>query len=142
MRINYKRHVPIKGRVCADDRPQKLWMQKEYTTSPTVSIQCLLFSFIIDAKEDRYVATADIPGYVLQTYDTRGITHLKFYGMMSELMAQIYPYLYRKYINTHDTFCKLMYSEFLKYLYETLDKALIFWVKLSTFLERWGFRMN
>ena len=57
-------------------------------------------------------------------------------------MARIDPYLYRKYITTDKKVCKVMYVEFLKALYVTLDTALLFWVKLSTDLERWRFKMN
>ena len=62
MFLKYKRYGSIKGSWCADEIPQWLWMQKEDTTHPTVSIQGLVFSCMIDTKEDRDVATADIPG--------------------------------------------------------------------------------
>ena len=97
---------------------------------------------MIDAKEDRDVATAEIPGAFLQTYDTSVSTHLNFDGMMAELLARIYPYLYRKYIITNKKCCKIIYAEFLKALYGTLDASLLFWVKLSNYLERWGFKIN
>ena len=71
-------------------------MQKEDTTCPTLSIQGLVFSRIIDSKEDMDVATEEIPGYFLQTDDTSGITHLEFDGMVEELLDRIDPDLYRK----------------------------------------------
>ena len=50
---------------------------------------------MIDTKEDRDVATAETPGALLQTDDTSGSTHLKFDGVMAELLARIDPYIYR-----------------------------------------------
>ena len=82
--------------MCADVRPQRLWMKKEDTIHPTESIKGLMFSFMIGAKEDRDTETPDITGYFLQTDETIGITHLKFDGMIEELWSCIDPYLYIK----------------------------------------------
>ena len=101
-----------------------------------------MFSCMIATKEDRDVETPYIPGDFLQTYDTSGSTYLNFDGIMAELLARIDPYLYRKYITTDQKGCKIMYAECLKALYRTLDAALLFWVKLRTDMERWGFKMN
>ena len=101
-----------------------------------------MFSCMIDSKEDRDMATSDIPGAFFQTDDTSGSTHLKFYGMMAELLACTDPDLYRNYTDKDDKFRKIMYDECLKSLYGTLDVALLFWVKLRPDLERWGFKMN
>ena len=65
---------------------------------------------MIDSKEDSVVVTADIPVSFLHTDDTIDITHLKFYGMMEELLACIDPYLYRKYTTTDEKGLKIMYS--------------------------------
>ena len=72
----------IKGLGCADGRKQRGWMDKEDTSSPTVSTQALMISCMIDAKENRDVATADIPGAFLQTDNASGSTHLKMEGIM------------------------------------------------------------
>jgi len=52
----------MKARGCADGQNQRLYMQKEDTTSPTVSIESLFISAIMDYHEQRDVATTDIPG--------------------------------------------------------------------------------
>ena len=62
MFLKEKRDRTSKGRGCADDRKQHGWMDKEDTSSPTVLIQVLKSSCMIDAKEERDIATADIPG--------------------------------------------------------------------------------
>ena len=67
MFLKEKRDGNIKGQSCADGRKQRLWMQKEQTSSPTVSKQALFLSCVIDAKERQDVGTADIPGAFLQT---------------------------------------------------------------------------
>jgi hypothetical protein len=60
--ITEKRCGRIKGRTVADGRPQRALYAKEDTTSPTVSTDALMLSILIDAKERRDVATADVAG--------------------------------------------------------------------------------
>lgn len=62
MFLKQKRCGKIKGRGCADGRPQRQYMSKEETLSPTVMTESVLLSCAIDAMEGCDVATADIPG--------------------------------------------------------------------------------
>jgi len=43
----------IKSRGCADGRPQHIYTNKEDASSPTVSIEAMVLSCAIDAKENR-----------------------------------------------------------------------------------------
>jgi hypothetical protein len=63
--IKEKRCGKIKGRTCADGRKQRLLYDKSDTSSPTISLDALLMTLIIDAKERRDVATADVVGAYL-----------------------------------------------------------------------------
>ena len=64
-------------------------MDKEDTSSPTVSTQALMLSCMIDAKENRDVDTADILGALLQTDDASGSTHLNMEGIMVGILLDI-----------------------------------------------------
>jgi hypothetical protein len=141
MFLKEKRDRTIKGCGCADGRKQRGWMDKEDTLSPTVSIQALILSCMIDAKEGRDTATADIPSAFLQTDNLSGDTHLRFDEIMTELLVKIDPELYSKHIQTDSKGKKLLYAERLKAIYGTLNAALLFWLKLSKDLEAWGFKM-
>ena len=66
MFLKKKRTGQIKGRGCADGRKQRLYTKKEEASSPTVSIEALMISCMIDAEEGREVATIDIPGAFMQ----------------------------------------------------------------------------
>jgi hypothetical protein len=57
----------IKGRGCADGRKQHMYITKEDSSFPTVSLEVLMLSCVIDAKEGRDVVTADIPRAFMQT---------------------------------------------------------------------------
>jgi hypothetical protein len=51
MFLKQKRCGQIEGRGCADRRKQRIYKTKEETSTPTVAIESLMLSCIIDAKE-------------------------------------------------------------------------------------------
>ena len=143
MFLKQKHDASIKGRGCADGRKQRDWMTKEDTASPTVANQALTLSCMIDVKEGRDVATADIPGAFLQTEYNKGDTHVRIDGPMLELLTQIDPSLYRKYIHTYPNGKKVLHAEIKKAMYGTLNASLLFWLKLSaTLRDDMGFTVN
>ena len=135
MFLKQKRDDTIKGRGCADGRKQRDWMSKEETASPTVANQALTLSCMIDAKEERDVATSDIPGAFLQTEYNKGDTHIRIEGPMLDLLTQIDPSLYRKYIHTYPNGKKVLHAKIKKSMYGTLNASLLFWPKLSATLR-------
>ena len=56
-----------------------------------MSTEGLMLSCIIDTMEGREVATADIPGAVLQTDYAKGDIHIKLEGAMVTLLEEIDP---------------------------------------------------
>ena len=88
--------VTIKGRVCADGRKQWYLIYEEDTLSPTVSTEGLMLSCMIDAMEGWEVATADIPGALLQTNYDKGDIHIKLEGAMVNLLEEIDPEYYHR----------------------------------------------
>jgi hypothetical protein len=65
MFLKEKRDGTIKGRACADGRKQREGSNKSDATSPTVSLEAVLITSIIDAFEGRDVAIVDVPGSFL-----------------------------------------------------------------------------
>ena len=55
-----------KARGCVDGRPQREYITREESSSPTVSIYALMLSCVMDAIEERHVMVLDIPGAFLQ----------------------------------------------------------------------------
>ena len=62
MFLKRKRCGKIKGRGCADGRPQREYITKEESRSPTVALYALMASCVMDAIDRRKVVTVDIPG--------------------------------------------------------------------------------
>jgi len=61
--IKKKRRGKIKGRTCADGSKQKRFLKHgESISSPTVSLEAIVGTLLIDAHENRDVAIFDVPG--------------------------------------------------------------------------------
>ena len=140
MFIKKKRCGKIKARGCADGRKQRLYTKKEDASSPTASIEAVMITCAIDAKENRDVAIVDIPGAFMQA-DMDEIVHMRLEGTMAQLLIKLDPSLYKKY-TVIENGKPVLYLLMLKALYGTLRAALLFWQKLTNKLKAWGFTIN
>jgi hypothetical protein len=96
MFLKEKRCGKIKGRGCADGRPQRDYMTEEDTSSPTVATEALILTCLVDAIEGRDVATCDIPGAFMQS-KMEGKVVMKLEGVMADMILKINPLKYEKY---------------------------------------------
>jgi len=55
-------------RGCADGRMQQQYMHKEEVSSLTVSLEVMMMSYSVDAKEGRYVVVTEILGAFSHAY--------------------------------------------------------------------------
>jgi hypothetical protein len=140
MFLKQKRCGRIKGRGCADGRKQRVYMSKEETSSPTVTTEGLFLSCIIDAKEGRDVATADIPGAFMQA-DMNAVVHVRLTGPLATMLARVNPGKYEKFI-VMEKGKPVIYVRLLKALYGTMQASLLFWRDLTAELKRAGFIIN
>jgi hypothetical protein len=65
--------------MCRRARPQRAYIPREDTTSPTVSTQAVFLTCLVDAYEGRDVATVNIPGAFMQA-DMNDLVHLRLTG--------------------------------------------------------------
>ena len=61
MFLKEKRCGKIKGRGCADGRKQRVYKTKDETSAPTIYIESLFLLCMLNAKENRYTVTCDVP---------------------------------------------------------------------------------
>ena len=144
MFLKQKRCGKTKGRGCADGRPQRDYITKEESRSPTVALYALMASCVMDSIDNRNVVTIDIPGAFLQG-DWPGEEHpghIKFSGLMVEMLCEIDPSLEEYIIWSSDGKRKFLYGELKKAVYGTLLAAIIFYNKLSDYLIKEGFTPN
>jgi len=99
--IKEKRDNSLKGRTCVDGRPQRKYISKEQAASPTVSTEAILCTLVVDAHENRYVATADVKGAYLHA-EIDDYVILKLDGEVVDVFCKLNP----RYKDTQ-CFCSL-----------------------------------
>ena len=92
--LTQKRDGSSKARTCVNGSPQCLWMNKEEAASPTILLESVLLTCVIDAREDREVATVDIPNAFVQTDMEGERVVMKMRGKLAELLVQVAPEIY------------------------------------------------
>jgi len=97
MFLKEKRDGMIKARGCANGRSQHKYTTKAETSLPTMSLEAMMMSCAIDAREGRHVAVTDIPVAFLHA-DMEEDVHMLLEGTIAELVIKLDPSLYRKYI--------------------------------------------
>ena len=87
--IKQKWDGTIKGITCADKNKQKRYLGKdESVASPTVSLESLFTTLVIDAYEERDIATFDIPGvYLHADIPSDKNVILKLHGNFVDIMC-------------------------------------------------------
>jgi hypothetical protein len=125
MFLKQKPNGTIKDCRCADGQKQQEYITKEDSCSPTVAIESVLISSVLDAMEGHDVAKVDIPCAFMQA-DMDKVVHMKLEGKMADLLVSLDPSTYGPYMhNAHSK--NVLYIELRKALYGTLHAALLFW---------------
>ena len=137
--IKEKRCGKIKGRSVADGRKQRKIYSKSDITSPTVSNDALMMSLAIDAKEGRFVGTADVPGAYLQTPNDEFVV-LKMTGESVKVLCKLNP-KYEKFVVIENGVLTI-YLQLLKALYGCIKSAMIWYNLFRGTLEKLGFKIN
>lgn len=137
--IKEKQCGRIKGHSVADGRRQRHLYDKADITSPTVSTDALLLTMVINAMEQREVATADIPGAYLQA-DMPDFVILKMKGKSVDVMCQMDP-TYSTFV-THEKHEKVLYLQLKKALYGCVKSAMLWYNLFRETLEKMGFGIN
>ena len=141
--IKEKRNGVIKGRTCANGSKQKRYLREhESIASPTVSVEALLGTFMIDAYEECEIGSFDIPGAYLHAEMEHGENRVllrlrdEFVDMMCTANAKYLPYV--KIINGR----KVLYLKVLRAIYGCIKSALLWYELFSGTLKKMGFVIN
>ena len=127
--------------MCADGCKQPGDWTNQESTSPTEATELVFITAVVDAHEGRNLACYDIPGAFFHADSDEDITMI-LKGKLAELMVQVTPTLYRKYISVDRKGTAILYVKMQKAMYGLLRSALLFYRKLVGELESAGFRLN
>ena len=120
--IREKRCGKIKGRVVADGSKQRGTVPREDATSPTIQLESLIMSLLIDAKENRDVAISDVAGaYLLAKMDD--LVYVKLTGKAVDVLYTANE-KYFKYV-THVKGKKTNFIKLKRALYGCIQYALL-----------------
>jgi hypothetical protein len=99
--------------------------KKEDGASPTVTTDSLMITATIDAHNHHDVATVDIPRAFLHAYNDKD-TFMLLRGRLAELMVQVDPALYYKYVIYSKNKEPLLYVKLSKAICGLLKSTLLF----------------
>ena len=113
-------------------------------SSPTASLESLLTTLLIDAYEERDVATFDVPGAYLQASlaprDDGERVLMKLVGEFVDIMCKVNPEHEKNVI--YENGQKVLYMEILQAIYGCIESALRWYELYSETLEKEGFVIN
>ena len=102
----------MKGRTVADRRKQRDIYLKSEVYSPALSLEGFLATLAIDAKEERYIAVADIAGAFLKA-DVDDLVIVKLQGPAVDAILKENKGKYNRYmINSNNDKKKLFTSNY------------------------------
>ena len=139
--LKEKRCGTIKGRACVNGAPQRAYIPKEDTASPTVSTESIFITSAIAASEKRHVRCYDIPSAFVNT-DVDENVLMVLRGELAEMLVLIAPQIYRKHIAIDKKGTPILYVKLQKALYGLMGASLLFYRKLRKELEDFGFTVN
>ena len=134
----------MKGRRRTNGRPQREYITKEESSSPTVSLYAVKGSCLMDTINNRRGITINIPGVFLQS-DWPQEEHpgyIMFEGIIVDVVCKIDPSYQDKIIWRKDRKKKFLYGRLIKAVYGTLLGAIIFHNKQSKHLIDYSFVKN
>ena len=87
--IKEKHCGKIKGRTCADCRPQPAYIPEEEATSPTAANESIMITCLQDANEKRYIVKVYVPGAFLHS-DLGGdqLTHVVLDSALVDILIR------------------------------------------------------
>ncbi len=127
--------------MCINGAPQQAYIPKEEAALPTVSTESTFITAAIVASKRRKVRCYDIPSAFMNTAIDEDVL-MVVKGELAEMMVQIAPQVYRKYVTMDKKGTPILYVKLQKALYGLMRASLLFYRKLRKELEDYGFVVN
>ena len=137
--IREKRCGKIKGRVVADGSKQRSTVSREDAASPTIQLESLIMSLLIDAKEGRDVAISDVVGAYLLA-EMKDHVLVKLTGIAVDVLCRANE-KYKKFV-VFEKGKKVIYLKLERALYGCIQSALLWYNTFVTKLQKDGFLLN
>ena len=141
-----KRNGVIKARKVTDGSIQRTWITKEEAGSPTAHTESLIITGVIDAKENRCVATVDLPNAFLTCENEKLKPHheediMKVQGQLALMLCEIAPHIYKPFL-IFERGQPTLYCIITKALYGMIKSPLLLYRRMRRDMEAEGFTIN
>ena len=137
--LKERRCVKVKDRACADSKKQRRYISKEEASSPMIQMESLFLSLLINAKEGRDIATADVVGVYLLT-EMEDNTLVKLTGESVDIMCKVND-KYKHYVLLESD-KPVLYLKLKETLYGCIMSALLWYQIFVKVLLDLGFVLN
>ena len=134
----------IKGRMVTDGSKQCTSIVKEDATSPTIALESVLLTAMIDAVEGWDVTTIDILNAFIQTRldDNSNKVLMRLCGKLAKLMVKVAPEIYSKYVSVDSKGELVLYVHLLNVLYGIMKAALLYYERFVHDIMAIGFKLK
>ena len=120
---------------------QRIWTEEQDSISPTIVVEALFYTFIMDVIKGRDVVTCDLSGYFLQT-DTKEYLLLRGDRALAPLLVKLDLKQWKEHLR-HQGNNLVINVCCDKSIYGTvLAAALLSYKKMVGHFMDWGFEMN
>ena len=140
--IKKKRCGKLKSRTCANGSKQKKFLRYgEIISSPTVSLEAIIGTLLIDVNEERDVAIFNIPGaYLHAEMPADKKLLMVFRGEFVDIMCEVNE-KYKKHVRIENG-KKVLYVRVLRAIYGCIESALLWYELYAKTLKKMGFKLN
>ena len=139
--IKLKRRGKLKGSMCANGEPQRKFVMREESKFPTITLEGILSTMVIDEYYDRKVATFELPRAYLRTdLPKKRFTLLVLEVNVFNILCDINPE-YKQHIRFKYGL-KTLYIGILKYIYGMIESALLWYELYLSVFKDMGFQLN
>ena len=131
----------IKGLKVAGGNKQRDFISKEEASSPTVSTEDFMFTFLIEAQENRDVSVINIPNAFIQTKveDKKDMVTIRVRIELVQALLDIDPKVYKPYVTKEKKGNLILLLQCLNAIYRTMITGLPLYKTFCKTLLREGF---
>jgi hypothetical protein len=142
--VKKKRTGQIKACKVAGGDKQRDFISKENASSPTVAMESVLLTSLVDAQENRGIAIVDIPNAFIQMVveNNEDKVVMRIRGHMVDVLVKVAPRVYGPYVSTDNQGRKQFLVECLNAIYRAMVASLLYHCKFTRSLKSQGYLMN
>ena len=141
--LKERRDNAVNSRQCADGKKQWGNIDPMNSYAPTVALELVMLTSVINATKGRDVTTMDIPeSFISASLPEDKIVHIFFLGKMAEFIVKTDQQLYGQYLVKRPNKSLMLYVQLNKVMYSLLINAFLFYEKMVGDLYANGFKLN